>query len=60
MSIKKWQEIAKQNEVVEEQRKNILNVFKERKVKDEMGESKTEKLFRPITSRMGEKKNTNY
>ena len=55
MSIRKWQEIAKQKEVVEEQRKNILNAFKERKIQDEMGFIGAEKLFRPITKRMGEK-----
>ena len=55
MSIRKWQDIAKQKEVVENQRKNILNAFKERKVKDEMGGLAAEKLFRPLTRRMGEK-----
>ena len=58
MSIKKWQDIAEQKQVVENQRKNVLNAFKERKVKDELGELKTEKLFRPITSRMGKKINS--
>ena len=52
MSIKKWQEIAEQKQVVENQRKNILNAFKERKVKDEMGSIAGEKLFRPFTRRM--------
>ena len=52
MSIKKWQEIAEQKQVVEEQRKNILNAFKERKVKDEMGGLAAEKLFRPITKKL--------
>ena len=54
MSIKKWHEIAEQKEVVEEQRKNILNTFKERKIQDEMGGLAAEKLFRPVTRRMGE------
>ena len=58
MSTKKWQEIAEQKQVVENQRKNILNAFKERKEKDEMGSIGAEKLFRPITSRMGKKKKT--
>ena len=52
MSIKKWQEIARQKEEVENQRKNILLAFKERKVKDEMGLIGAEKLFQPITRRM--------
>ena len=52
MSIKKWQEIAEQKQVVEEQRQNILNAFKERKVKDEMGGLAAEKLFRPITKKL--------
>ena len=51
MSIKKWQEIARQKEV-ENQRDNILNPFKERKVADEMGSMKAEKLFRPITKKL--------
>ena len=54
MSIRKWQEIAKQKEVVQEQRKNILNAFKERKIQDEIGLIGAEKLFRPVTRRMGE------
>ena len=32
-----------------------MNAFKERKVKDEMGGLAAEKLFRPLTRRMGEK-----
>ena len=59
MSIKKWQEIAEQKQVVELQRKNILNAFKERKVKDEMGQLKAENFFLPVTRRMGEKSNSN-
>ena len=55
MSIRKWKQIAEQKEVVEKQRKNILNAFKARKVKDEMGGLAAEKLFRPITRRMGKK-----
>ena len=31
MSIKKWEEIAKQKQEVEDQRKNILNPFKQKK-----------------------------
>ena len=33
MSIKKWEEIAKQKQEVEDQRKNILNTFKQKKSK---------------------------
>ena len=45
MSIKKWEEIAKQKEDVEKQRRNILNAFKERKVQDEMSLIGAEKPF---------------
>ena len=38
MSIKKWQEIAKQKQEVENQRQSILIAIKERKVQEEMGE----------------------
>ena len=55
MSIKKWEEIAQLKRVVEEQRQLILNAFKERKIKDEMGGLAAEKLFRPITKRLIEK-----
>ena len=55
MSIKKWEEIAQQKRAVEEQRQFILNAFKERKIKDEMGGLTAEKLFRPITKRLIEK-----
>ena len=55
MSIKKWEEIAQQKRVVEKQRQVILNAFKERKVKDEIGSLAAEKLFRPITKRLIEK-----
>ena len=51
MSIKKWNELAQQKQVVEEQRKNILNAFKERKIQDEIGLIGAEKLFRPVTKR---------
>ena len=52
MSLKKWEEIAQQKRAVEEQRQLILNAFKERKIKDEMGGLAAEKLFRPITKRL--------
>ena len=52
MSIKKWQEIEQQKQVVEEQRKNILNAFKARKVQVEMGGLAAEKRFRPITKKL--------
>ena len=52
MSIKVWQEIARQKKEVEKQRAEILNAFKERKVADEMGSMAAEKLFRPITKRL--------
>ena len=44
MSIKKWEEIAQQK-----QRQLILNAFKERKIKDEMGGLAAKNIFRPIT-----------
>ena len=52
MSIKKWEEPAQQKEEVEKQRQIILNAFKARKVKNEMGGLAAEKLFRPITRRI--------
>ena len=52
MSIKKWEELAQQKRAVETQRQSILNAFKERKVKDEMGNLVAEKLFKPVTKRM--------
>ena len=33
MSIKKWEEIAQQKQEVEDQRKNILNTFKQKTLK---------------------------
>ena len=53
MSIKLWEEIAKQKEEVENQRRRILNTFKEKKVANEMGSLKAERLFKPITTRLG-------
>ena len=55
MSIKKWEEIAQQKRVVEAQRQLILNAFKERKIKDEIGSLAAEKLFRPVTKRPTDK-----
>ena len=52
MSIKKWKELAQQKEKVEKQRRDILNAFKARKVKDEMGGLAGKKLFRLITKRL--------
>ena len=52
MSIKKWEEMAQLKRVVEAQRQLILNAFKQRKIKDEMGGLAAEKLFRPITKRL--------
>ena len=49
MSIRIWEERASQKKQVENQRKEILNAFKQRKVADELGMVKAEKLFRPIT-----------
>ena len=45
MSIKKWEEIAQLKRVVEEQKQLILNAFKERKIKDEMGGLAAEKTL---------------
>ena len=52
MSIKKGEETAQQKRVVEAQRQRILNAFKERKIKDEIGQLTAEKLFGPITKRL--------
>ena len=52
MSIKKWEAIAQQKRIDEAQTQRILNAFKERKIKDEMGGLAAEKLFRPITKRL--------
>ena len=49
MSIRIWEDIARQKEQVENQREEILNAFKQRKVADELGQVRAEKLFRPIT-----------
>ena len=53
MSIRKWQDIARQKEEVENQRKNVLNAFKERKVKDEIGLVGAGKLFQPNHKKNG-------
>ena len=52
MSIRLWEEIARQKEEIENQRQIILNTFKESKVAEKLGAMKAEKLFRPITRRM--------
>ena len=52
MSIRIWKEIADQKKQVEDQRKTILNAFKQRSVEDQMGTLKAEKLFQPITKLM--------
>ena len=49
MSIRIWEDIASQKKQVENQRKEILNAFKQRKVADEVGMVRAEKLFQPIT-----------
>ena len=59
MSIRLWEEIAKQKEEVEKQRQKILNTFKESKVAKEMGSMKAEKLFRPITKLLVDKDDEN-
>ena len=53
MSIRIWEDIASQKKQVENQRKEILNVFKQRKVADELGVVRAEKLFQPITKLLG-------
>ena len=52
MSIRLWEEIAKQKEEVENQRRRILNTFKANKINREMGSLKAERLFKPITERL--------
>ena len=59
MSIRIWEDIASQKAQVENQRKEILSAFKQRKVEDEVGMVRAEKLFKPITkllSKQGEEK----
>ena len=53
MSIRIWEDIASQKKQVENQREEILNAFKQRKVSDELGVVRAEKLFQPITKLMG-------
>ena len=53
MSIRIWEDIASQKKQVENQRKEILNAFKQRKVADELGMVRAEKLFQPITKLLG-------
>ena len=53
MSIRIWEDIASQKKQVENQRKEILNAFKQRKVADELGVVRAEKLFQPITKLLG-------
>ena len=43
MSIRIWEDIASQKKQVENQRKEILNAFKQRKVADELGHGKGRK-----------------
>ena len=52
MSIRIWEDIASQKKQVENQRKEILNAYKQRKVADELGMVRAEKLFHPITKLM--------
>ena len=52
MSIRIWEDIASQKKQVENQRKEILNAYKQRKVSDELGQVRAEKLFHPITKLM--------
>ena len=49
MSIRIWEAIANQKKQVENQREEILSAFKQRKVADELGQVRAEKLFQPIT-----------
>ena len=53
MSIRIWEDIASQKKQVENQREEILNAFKQRKVADELGMVRAEKLFQPITKLLG-------
>ena len=53
MSIRIWEDIASQKKQVENQREEILNAFKQRKVADELGVVRAEKLFQPITKLLG-------
>ena len=53
MSIRIWEEIARKKKQVEDQRETILNAFKQRKIVDEMGQVRAEKLFQPITNLLG-------
>ena len=55
MSIRIWEDIVSQKKQVEDQREKILNAFKQRKVADELGAVRAEKLFRPITKLLEEK-----
>ena len=56
MSIRIWEDIASQKKQVENQRKEILNAYKQRKVADELGQVRAEKLFHPITKLLGKPK----
>ena len=55
MSLRIWEDIANQKKQVEVQRETILNAFKQKKVADEMGTMKAEKLFKPITKMLGKR-----
>ena len=55
MSIRIWEELADQKKQVENQRETILNAFKQRKVEDELGMVKAEKMFKPITKLLGKR-----
>ena len=56
MSIRIWEDIVSQKKQVKDQREEILNAFKQRKVADELGMVRAEKLFQPITKLLGKSK----
>ena len=58
MSVKKWQQLAKEKTVLDKQTEEIHQKFKMDKINKEFGQLSGEEFFKPITKRLDEKSTT--
>ena len=59
MSVKKWQQLAKEKSAIDQQTEEIHQKFKMDKINKEFGQLSGEEFFKPITKRVDEKSSDN-
>ena len=55
MSVQKWNQLAEEKSVVDQQTQDIHQKFRMNKISKELGQLSGEELFKPITKRLDEK-----